>query len=226
MSDTVKSFPAPAPFEGYKTYQPSRNPAGRLVAALIPIDPASGLKPTTMAYARYLMSVHLGRRLRSDEQVDHIDGDKTNDVIENLQVLSSEQNLRKQFEEKSSLRKMVQLKCPNPNCRKIFERPRKNTHLAKQGVFTACSRICAGYVRAKLGRGENFEREIRENVIDQFNHRIRGEELQIGKKKPRRKTRQEKRKTLASVRTVRFLRDRVEILEEQVLELRKLLGLQ
>lgn len=52
---------------------------------------------TTIAYARYLMSVKLGRFLKADEEVDHIDNDPTNDTIENLQILSGEANRNKYF---------------------------------------------------------------------------------------------------------------------------------
>lgn len=50
---------------------------------------------STTSYARYLMSVKLKRFLTSDEQVDHIDNDKTNDDINNLQVLSVKENQQK-----------------------------------------------------------------------------------------------------------------------------------
>lgn len=43
-------------------------------------------------YARYLLSVKLGRYLTDGEHVDHIDNDKTNDHIDNLQILSAKQN--------------------------------------------------------------------------------------------------------------------------------------
>ena len=46
-------------------------------------------------YARYLLSVKLGRYLTKDEEVDHIDGDKTNDSISNLQILGKKQNRQK-----------------------------------------------------------------------------------------------------------------------------------
>ena len=46
-------------------------------------------------YARYLLAVKLGRFLTEDETVDHIDGDKTNNSIDNLQVLSMADNIRK-----------------------------------------------------------------------------------------------------------------------------------
>lgn len=50
-----------------------------------------GRKKTT-AYARYLLEVHLGRELRSDEDADHIDGDWLNDDLSNLRPLPSSIN--------------------------------------------------------------------------------------------------------------------------------------
>lgn len=43
-------------------------------------------------YARYVMATHLGRYVPKDLQVDHIDNDKTNDDISNLQLLTPRQN--------------------------------------------------------------------------------------------------------------------------------------
>ena len=48
------------------------------------------------SYPRYLMSVKLGRFLTDQEEVDHIDDNKTNDDINNLQILTPEQNREKQ----------------------------------------------------------------------------------------------------------------------------------
>lgn len=42
----------------------------------------------SMSYARYLMETHLGRELLPDEEVHHIDGDKTHDELDNLQVIN------------------------------------------------------------------------------------------------------------------------------------------
>ena len=50
---------------------------------------------TTISLARYKMAIKLGRMLDSNEQVDHIDNDKTNDDINNLQLLTPEENLAK-----------------------------------------------------------------------------------------------------------------------------------
>lgn len=53
-------------------------------------------KLTGTTYARYLMSVKLGRFLTDQEEVDHIDNNKTNDDPNNLQILTPEQNREKQ----------------------------------------------------------------------------------------------------------------------------------
>ncbi len=45
-------------------------------------------KKSQKTYAKYLMEIHLGRELSKKETVDHIDRNKLNDVIGNLQILS------------------------------------------------------------------------------------------------------------------------------------------
>lgn len=50
----------------------------------------------TMLYSRYLMEEHLGRALdRNTETVDHKNGDKTDDRLENLQLLTRSANAAK-----------------------------------------------------------------------------------------------------------------------------------
>lgn len=46
-------------------------------------------------YARYLYEVKIGRYLRKDEHVDHINENKLVDSVENLQVLLSAMNIAK-----------------------------------------------------------------------------------------------------------------------------------
>lgn len=49
-----------------------------------------------MSYARYLMSVKLGYIVPDHLEVDHKDDDRTNDSIDNLQLLTEEENKLKQ----------------------------------------------------------------------------------------------------------------------------------
>lgn len=84
------------PFVGYKGYRIWHEREGRYYVCLVPIDSDSGLKRSTITLAKYRMSKKLGRILRRDEEVDHKDGNKTNDKIDNLQVLSLRENRIKQ----------------------------------------------------------------------------------------------------------------------------------
>lgn len=52
-------------------------------------------RPKTVLWARYKLEKKLGRPLRKGETVDHKDDDKTNDRLNNLQVLSLADNVRK-----------------------------------------------------------------------------------------------------------------------------------
>lgn len=91
-------------------------------------------------YARYLMAVKLGRFLEEHEHIDHKDDDKTNDHIDNLQILTLAQNNIKTHKKPN-----VELICPN--CHNIFERTRTQlrgrTHLIQTGLI-CCSKKCGG----------------------------------------------------------------------------------
>lgn len=95
---------------------------------------------TSTQYARYLISVKLGRFLTEDETVDHIDNDKTNDNIDNLQILTRAENNYKEFKKPD-----VELICPI--CKTIFYRSltwlRGKKDRAKTNMI-ACSRGCGG----------------------------------------------------------------------------------
>ena len=130
---------------------------------------------TTISYARYLMSVKEGRILEDYEEVDHIDNDKSNDNIDNLQILSLDENKLKYATSSHIGVTMVKLKCPN--CGRIFSKEKRNTHLDKKGKCTSCCRSCAGQFSAKIYykkiSEEEQEKLIGENVIEiykQYNY--------------------------------------------------------
>lgn len=102
-------------------------------------------------YHRIIMENHLGRLLNSNEVVHHIDGNKKNNVIDNLSVMTAKEHGALHHEH--DLSKHVQLKCPV--CGKIFERPYRQTHFSKRNSnCTTCSRSCGGF----LGRMKQLNR--------------------------------------------------------------------
>lgn len=73
---------------------------------------------SSTAYARYVMAVKLGRYLTSDEEVDHIDCNKIDDSLENLQLLTKEEHREKTTAERA----VPLLKFICECCGKDFER--------------------------------------------------------------------------------------------------------
>lgn len=90
---------------------------------------------STVSYARYLMSSHLGRFLRSDEVVDHINNDRMDDRIENYQILTPAENTRK------SAKGITYRSFVCPVCKTNFELEVRQCHKSSDPT---CSRSCGG----------------------------------------------------------------------------------
>ncbi len=107
------------------------NPEGRRTVILYnsPSDRSS------TSYARYIMACELKRFLSDSEHVDHIDNDRTNDIIGNLQILTVAENNRKSAKKP----RMLELVCPS--CQIVFQRSARKVG-AKTRSF--CSRRCIG----------------------------------------------------------------------------------
>ena len=58
---------------------------------------------TTISYARYLMGVKLGYEVPDHLEVDHRDDDKTNDDINNLQLLTTQENIDKENKRRAGI---------------------------------------------------------------------------------------------------------------------------
>lgn len=105
----------------------------------------------TTSYARYLMATSLNRFLTDDEEVDHIDNIKDNDVLDNLQLLTRAENIKKQ-KRVVGLKKVL-YQCPV--CEKEFSMRRCLSHLViKSKNSITCSRSCGG----KLSHMETEDR--------------------------------------------------------------------
>jgi HNH endonuclease len=116
-------------------YGPYRRKDGRQV--VIHYD---GKTRRTQSYPRYLMEQFLGRKLESWEQVDHINNDPTDDRLENFQLLTQAENIRKG----AKPAEIYQFICPI--CFKWSEKSaavvRANRKRGSSGPY--CSRSCAG----------------------------------------------------------------------------------
>jgi hypothetical protein len=100
-----------------------------------------------ITYARYLLSVSLGRELLEGLEVDHVDGDRTNDFIDNLQELSREDNSKKRLMDPRHLSSFHLVEFVCPHCKTSFIRRRGQSHLTKGGKATYCSRPCSRHFR-------------------------------------------------------------------------------
>ncbi len=96
----------------------------------------------TKSYPRLLMEQYLGRELLEEETVDHINEDFTDDRIENLQLLTREENSAKAMIDKPA--KIYEFICPNcgKESWKFLRDVKANRSKGKKGPY--CSRICAG----------------------------------------------------------------------------------
>lgn len=121
------------PFLGYRLYGPRFHKGeGRNMVVLF----KSNKDRTTMSYARYLMSTLLGRKLHRTEDVDHIDNDKTNDDIHNLQVLPHGDNIRK-----SHVRAMRIITACGRCGRRFFVNPNRRPFIRRHRPYY-CSQEC------------------------------------------------------------------------------------
>lgn len=97
-------------------------------------------KKKTISYARYLLSSKLERELSTNEEADHVNGNILDDRIENIQLLTKGDNIRK-----SNKTLMINVICKQ--CLKLFNIPlrrykRNQKTLRMDGPF--CSKKCAG----------------------------------------------------------------------------------
>jgi len=121
-----------------KMYGPYTRKDGRKHLCIVRADGSR----QTLSYPRYLMQLHLGRALLPHEHVDHVNNDKLDNTISNLQLLSLRENNHKH----SALHpeKMHEFICPCCNApaikrlRDVTGNKKKN----KSGPY--CSRSCAG----------------------------------------------------------------------------------
>lgn len=119
-------------------------------------------------YHRIVMENHLGRILNLNEVVHHIDGDKFNNNISNLQLMNCKDHVK--LHGLKHGRKYVLLKCPE--CDTLFEIEYKNSFLCKKTTASFCSRKCNGSFNRKkqlYGLTHKMETAVSENLVKVFN---------------------------------------------------------
>lgn len=134
--------------------------------ALVPDHPNS-TKNGYVLHHRIVVENHINRLLSPDEVVHHVNGNKKDNRIENLEVKSKKQHARDHASENGSA--WCVLKCPK--CGVIFEKPKNQTHLYKGGMATFCSRSCAGKFNSlKRLHGATLEMQeaISGNIVSEF----------------------------------------------------------
>lgn len=123
----------PLPFTDYKIYGPIfSKKEGRNIIVLF----RSNKDRTSISYAKFLMSIKVGRRLLREEQVDHINNKKNDDRIENLQILTKRQNILK------SKKPLITFELNCPQCGITFTRNKGMQPTDKNGRKSFCSRRC------------------------------------------------------------------------------------
>lgn len=117
---------------------------------------------TTISYARYLMSVHLGRELSKDEHVDHINNDRTDDRLENLQILTLAENNAKEARRRGRL--LVEYECPV--CQLVFTRRTGNSNRipSRKRSVICCTRRCG----VKFSNWKLNDEQREEILVKQF----------------------------------------------------------
>lgn len=122
------------------------NPEGRKTLILW----NSSKDRSSTQYARYLLAVHLGRYLTKDETVDHIDGNKQNDDLNNLQILSLAENTRK-----THCKPPYELDCPI--CGIHFTKPRSSIRNAEAREKALNNNMCCSLKCARIKTSQTLK---------------------------------------------------------------------
>ena len=140
----MKRISGEFPYDNYWLYIVFHRKENRRMAVLI-LKENRKIR-TTISYARYLMAIKVKRFLLENEEVDHIDNDKTNDDITNLQILSKEENIKKQSLLRSQNNPPTMMEMICPVCYNKFNYPSRNYRYHTKNGRTRfnCSRKCAG----------------------------------------------------------------------------------
>lgn len=148
-------------FSGWKHAYLRTSKDGRKRVDLV----SSSKNRTTISYARYLKSISVGHLIPRNFDVDHIDGDNTNDNIENLQILHKSKHYKKTRAEqidRGFVRSVSECTCEY--CGNSFMRHTNIIHT--DNIFGQfCSRSCNGSFSRRL---QIQRKQIKDSVDELF----------------------------------------------------------
>lgn len=95
---------------------------------------------TTVSYAKYLLTIKENRLLLPTEEADHIDNDRSNDSLDNLQILEVSEH-KKKTKHYGKKHTMVEETCSH--CGKVFLKNKRYVNKVYK-LGPVCSRSCNG----------------------------------------------------------------------------------
>ncbi|QVD49218.1 hypothetical protein LUCX_148 [Xanthomonas phage vB_XciM_LucasX] len=115
----------------------------------------------SISYARYLYSVRMGYEIPGDIEIDHRDGDKSNDSFDNLRPMTIQMHRDKTYFERLN-KDWVDLVCPC--CTETFRRSSRYLRDKRsQGqVEFYCSRSCSTKMNTPMKKPLEVIEQIRE----------------------------------------------------------------
>lgn len=130
-------------YESMKVYGPYTRKDGRQIVILKTPRIENRI---TISYPKYLVQCHIGRKLSSEETIDHIDGNFLNNNLSNLRIVSRSDHCRSHSFKKEEITRICKI------CGKLFLTSDMNR-------VTCSSPVCRGKCAHVLGynRGNDFE---------------------------------------------------------------------
>ncbi len=115
---------------------------GDYIYAVVPEHPKATKIGKYVLFHRIIMENYLKRMLDDDEIVHHLNGNRHDNRLSNLELLRNADHVRIHQLQKGQA--YVLLKCPE--CGKLFEIPRKASYLVKPNKYKCnfCSLHCSG----------------------------------------------------------------------------------
>lgn len=129
---------------------------------------------TSVSYARYIMATHVGYYIPDGFEVDHKDNDRTNDDINNLQLLTPEQNRLKQALRAEEEKEYRGYECAYCGISFLITFSEAKKRMSQGVVYAFCGRSCAAKLHAAIREIENKDAVIAKKISPETIEKIKG----------------------------------------------------